>query len=168
MASNSDPFSVASDDIQNENSKHRMRHWVLGVQDDFEKVPSDELKHHLDLIFQSEIPESLLSFQEKREKIEHGADLVDTLTAQMREIHYVEGQMEAHIQENQSLHVQMEDKERELAQAKQELANVRKTCSDLRLQLVVVQEQLKARSQNEERLQSEADDVRDEVAIERR
>ncbi len=168
MASNSDPFSVASEDAQNENSKHRMRDWVHGVQDDFEKVPTDELKQHLDLIFHSEIPESLLTFQEKREKIEHGAEFVDTLTAQMREIHYVEGQMEAHIQENQILHTKIEEKERELAEARKELADIRKTCSDLKLQLVIVQEQLKARSKNEEKLQSEADGIRDEVAIERR
>jgi hypothetical protein len=168
MASNSDPFSVASEDAQNENSKHRMRDWVRDVQDDFEKLPTDELKEHLDLIFRSEIPESLLTFQERRENIEHGAEVVDALTAQMREIHYVEEQMEAHIQENQSVHAQMEEKKRELAEARKELAEVRKTCSDLKLQLVVVQEQLKARSVIEERLQSEADYIRDAVALERR
>ena len=170
MASNSDPFSVASAyDAHNENSKHRMHEWVRDVQDTFEHVPTDELKEHLDLIFTSEkIPESLLTLQEKREKVEHGAELVDTLTAQMREIHYVEEQMEAHVQENQSLHAQMEEKEAELAQTRKELADVRKICSELRLQQVVIQEQLHARSRIEEMLQSEADAIRDNLAEERR
>jgi hypothetical protein len=168
MASNSDPFSVASDDAHNENSKHRMRDWVRGVQDNFDNVPTDELKEHLDLIFTSDVPESLLTFQQKREKIEHGAEFVDTLTAQMREIHYVEEQMEAHVQENQSLHTQIEKKEQELSQARKELAEVRKICSDLRLQSVVIQEQLKARSKSEEMLQSQADAIRDDLAQERR
>ena len=149
----------------NENAKDRMHGWLQGG---LENATDDDLRTHLDMIFAPAVPESMLTVQEKRRKSEQGGDVVDSLTAQFRETLNQKQQLEANIIENHSLHKRLEAKELEMTTLKSELMNSKKDCSDLRLQIAIMQEQLQARTKNEERLQSEADAARGNLAGEKR
>ncbi len=164
MTSNSDDFSDFGD-VPNENAKDRMHGWLL---DGIENVPDDEVKAHLDEIFAAAVPESLLTGAERRKKAQEGGEIADALTAQFRETVNQQSQLKASITQNDALHKQLEETQTKLNSATQELANANRTCSELKLQIAVFKEQLLAKSRNEERLQSEADAARGELAMERR
>ena len=64
------------DPPSNENARDRTDTWL---RDGVANIPNDDLKTHLDAIFAAAVPESLLPLQDKRHKLEHGAEYVDTL-----------------------------------------------------------------------------------------
>lgn len=164
MSRLSEEFSDAGD-IPNENAKDRMHGWL---HENLENVSDDDLKAHLDVIFAEAVPESLLTLHDRRRRAEQGGEVVDALNVQFREIVNQKEQLEANIIENRSLHARVEEKEIEITKLKADLSSLSQECSNHRLQIAVIQEQIHARSRNEERLQSEADRCRDELAIERR
>ena len=86
----------------------------------------------------------------------------------MQETIHQKNQLEANVIENDSLKKQLEGKQQLLSLANKEAEELQQRCTDFKLEIAILREQLQARTRNEEKLQSEIDASRDDLAVERR